>query len=81
MKLYSFRGFADAAFLLVALSLAVASFLLVVSTLLDHLRNYKYPALQVRSGLLHEDEFARNMCSLASRCTLTAENAALSPAS
>ena len=48
MQLYSFRGFADACFLLVALGLASASCLLVLATLLDHLRNYKFPALQVR---------------------------------
>jgi hypothetical protein len=47
MSFYTFRSFADSVFLLVALALAVASFLLVLATLLDHLRNYKYPALQV----------------------------------
>lgn len=48
MQLYSFRNVADAIFLLVALALAVSSFLLITSTLVDHLRNYRYPALQVR---------------------------------
>lgn len=47
MQLYSFRNVADAIFLLVALALAVSSFLLITSTLVDHLRNYRYPALQV----------------------------------
>jgi hypothetical protein len=49
MQLYSFRSLSDAVFLLVALTLAVSSFLLIASTLVDHLRNYKYPTLQVRS--------------------------------
>jgi hypothetical protein len=48
MQLYSFRSLSDAVFLLVALTLAVSSFLLIASTLVDHLRNYKYPTLQVR---------------------------------
>lgn len=48
MSFYTFRSFADAVYLLVALALCIASFLLVLATLLDHLRNYKYPALQVR---------------------------------
>jgi hypothetical protein len=52
MELYSFRTAADALFLLVALALAVISFLLVASALLDHLRNYKFPALQVRYSIL-----------------------------
>ena len=47
MQLYSFRNLSDAIFLLVALTLAVSSFLLIASTLVDHLRNYKYPTLQV----------------------------------
>eukprot|EP00892_Ulva_mutabilis_P008583 jgi/Ulvmu1/6097/UM027_0075.1 len=46
MQFYSFRNVADAIFLFVALALAVASFLLITSTLVDHLRNYRYPALQ-----------------------------------
>jgi hypothetical protein len=47
MRLYTFRSFADAGFLLGALALAVASTLLILATLVDHLQNYKYPALQV----------------------------------
>ena len=47
MQLYSFRSLSDAIFLLVALTLAVSSFLLIASSLVDHLRNYKYPTLQV----------------------------------
>lgn len=50
MQLYSFRNVADAIFLLAALALAVSSFLLITSTLVDHLRNYRYPALQVSSA-------------------------------
>jgi hypothetical protein len=51
MQLYSFRTVSDAVFLLLALTLAVASFLLITSTLVDHLRNYKYPTLQVCSAV------------------------------
>lgn len=53
MQLYSFRNVADAVFLLVALALAVSSFLLITSTLVDHLRNYRYPALQVCGFSFH----------------------------
>lgn len=65
MQLYSFRSLSDAVFLLVALTLAASSFLLIASTLVDHLRNYKYPTLQERS--LNPLVVPRNACKCAVR--------------
>mmetsp|Transcript_25617 Transcript_25617/g.71628 ORF Transcript_25617/g.71628 Transcript_25617/m.71628 type:complete len:315 (+) Transcript_25617:398-1342(+) len=45
--LRSFRDVADATFLLAALALALISAALISSTVRDHLRNYKFPALQM----------------------------------
>uniref|UniRef100_A0A061SHK4 Duf300 domain-containing protein n=1 Tax=Tetraselmis sp. GSL018 TaxID=582737 RepID=A0A061SHK4_9CHLO len=46
-ELRSFRDASDTVFLLAALVLSLISFALIWSTFRDHLRNYKYPSLQM----------------------------------
>ena len=61
-KLYTFRTVADATFLMLALALALVSLVLVSSTMHDHLRNYKYPALQVLFRMKQAIQPAPWMC-------------------